>query len=70
MLTELRLQFDKPDIIVRPAVEKVGMLDKVDVHRIVVLGEEAMIARINDLRKLTTWPNRMKRRYFTHRQGS
>jgi NTE family protein len=64
MLTELRLKLDAPEVIVRPEVEGIGMLDKVDVHKIIQIGEEAMRAALPELRRATTWPNRMKRKYF------
>jgi NTE family protein len=38
-LAEMRLKEDDPDVIIRPDVSGIGLLDKVDVHRIVRLGE-------------------------------
>jgi len=64
MLTELRLKLDDPDVIVRPDVEGIGLLDKVDVHKIIRLGEEAMDAALPDLKRATGWKNRMRRKYF------
>ncbi len=67
MLTELRLKLDDPDVIVRPDVEGIGLLDQVDVHKIVRLGEEAMDAVLPDLKRATAWPNRLRRKYFSPR---
>ncbi len=67
MLTELRLKLDAPDLIVRPDVKGIGLLDNVDVHRIVRLGEEAMDAVLPDLKRATAWPNRLRRKYFSSR---
>lgn len=64
MLAELRLKIDDPDVIVRPAVENIGMLEKVDVRDVSHLGELAMGAKIQELKRTSTWSNRMKR-YFT-----
>ena len=69
MLTELRLKLDNPDVIVRPDVEVVGLLDTVDVHKIIQLGEEAMDAALPDLKRATAWSNRLRIRYFPNRQG-
>jgi NTE family protein len=41
MLSELRLQVDKPEVIIRPDVGQVALLDEVDVHEIARLGEDA-----------------------------
>jgi NTE family protein len=63
-LTELRLKLDAPDVIVRPGVAGIGMLDTVDVHQVVMLGAEAMTAALPDLKRASEWPNRLRRRYF------
>jgi NTE family protein len=68
MLTELRLKLDAPDVIVRPDVEGIGLLDKVDVHKVVQKGEEAMEAVLPELKRATAWPNRLRRRYFPIQQ--
>jgi NTE family protein len=65
MLTELRLKLDAPDVIVRPDVEGVGLLERVDVHKIIRLGEQAMDAALPDLKHATAWPNRLRRKYFS-----
>jgi NTE family protein len=64
MLTELRLKLDNPDVIVRPEVEGIGLLDIVDVHKVVHLGEIALDAALSELKRATAWPNRLRRRYF------
>jgi len=48
-------------------VEGIGLLDQVDVHKIVRLGEEAMDAVLPDLKRATAWPNRLRRKYFSPR---
>ncbi len=67
MLTELRLKVDAPDVIVRPDVEGIGLLDKVDVHNIVMKGEEAMEAALPDLKRATGWQIRLRKKYFPAR---
>jgi NTE family protein len=67
MLTELRLKLDAPDVIVRPNVEGIGLLDTVDVHKVVQLGEEALDAVLPNLKRAANWPNRLRRRYLPHR---
>ena len=68
MLTELRLKLDDPDVIVRPAVGEIGLLDTVDVHKVIQLGEEAVDAILPELKHATAWPNRIRRKYFPSRQ--
>lgn len=40
-LVEIRLKIDQPDVIIRPAVNHIGLLDKVDIADLARLGEEA-----------------------------
>jgi NTE family protein len=67
ILTELRLKLDNPEVIVRPEVEGIGLLDTVDVHKVVKLGEEAMDAMLPELKRATAWTNRIRRKYFQPR---
>lgn len=67
-LAEMRLREDNPDVIIRPDVGGIGLLDKVDVHKVVHLGEKAVDAILPDLKRATAWPNRMFRKYFSSRQ--
>ena len=41
-LGELRLEMEKPDLIIRPRVENIGQLDRVDPREVSRLGEEAV----------------------------
>lgn len=40
-VSELRLQLDQPDIIIRPAIEEIGILDVVDVDAVMKKGLDA-----------------------------
>jgi hypothetical protein len=61
MMTELRLEKDDPEIIIRPAVSHIQLLDKVDVAEVALLGEQAVEAILPDLRRVTAWPARWAR---------
>jgi NTE family protein len=58
-LAEMRLQLDDPDVIIRPDVSGIGLLDNVDVHMIVRLGERAADAALPELKRVVAWPNRL-----------
>ncbi len=55
LLTEYRLQIEKPDLIIRPPVDHIGLLDRVDVHEIVELGEQAARDALPDLYRALGW---------------
>ncbi len=63
-LAELRLLADRPEVVIRPNVGGVGLLDKVEVSKIVHMGELAAEAALPELRRAVTWPNRFRRRVF------
>jgi NTE family protein len=62
MITELRLKADAPEVIVRPDVGGIGLLDRVDIHKVVRLGEKAADAALPELRRAVSWTARLKRR--------
>ncbi len=64
-LAELRLMIDNPEVVVRPDVGEIGLLDKVDVHKIIGKGEEAVDAVLPELLRAVAWPNRIRRRLFS-----
>lgn len=68
LMTELRLKVDAPDVIIRPAVEGIGLLDKVDVPRVARLGERAVDAAMSNLQRATAWPNRLRLRLLRNRR--
>jgi len=63
-LAELRLQADHPDVVIRPDVNGIGLLDKVDIQAIVHKGEEAAGLALPELQRVVAWPNRIRRRLF------
>lgn len=52
-ITELRLEKEPPDLLIRPAVEKIAFLDQVIVADVARLGEEATEALLPELKKVT-----------------
>ncbi len=66
-LAEMRLKIDAPEVIIRPNVNGIGLLDKVDVHHIASLGEKAAEAALPELRRVAAWPNRLRRSLFPYK---
>ena len=50
-VAELRLEIDRPDIIIRPKVEKFGILDTVDIDEMVRLGQESAAENIGQVKR-------------------
>lgn len=64
MMSELRLQVDKPEIIIRPNVIKFGTLDEVNPLELVALGEASAIQMLSQIEELFSLRNRLTRRIF------
>jgi NTE family protein len=60
-VTAYRLEADKPDIILRPEVTDIDILQRVDVHEIVRLGEKVVEDNLPELKRLFAWHNRLRR---------
>jgi NTE family protein len=61
MLGEIRLQVEKPEIIIRPDVSHIGSLDRVDVSEVAELGDQAVRNILPELKKA------LKRRWWFKR---
>jgi len=59
-----RLEADAPDVIIRPNVQSIDLLDKVVVKDVALLGELAVEQALPQLKKATSWTNRMGKIMF------
>jgi hypothetical protein len=59
-----RLEADAPDVIVRPNVHHLDLLDKVVVKDVAMLGEIAVEAVLPQLKKATSWTSRVNKILF------
>jgi NTE family protein len=60
-MSELRLTLDAPEVIVRPRVAEINLLDKVEIAEVALLGERAMQAVLPNLRRTVSLPARTVR---------
>jgi NTE family protein len=65
LLTELHLQVDQPDVIIRPAVSQVGLFDQKPVSEVAAIGAAAAEEALPELRALFTPSRRLSRRLKT-----
>lgn len=63
-VAHLRLLVDKPEVLVRPAVHHISLLDQVKVEEVAKLGEDALENVLPDLKRETSWFANMNRRIF------
>jgi len=63
-VSHLRLQVDKPEVLVRPDVHHISLLDQVSIEDVAQLGEQALEKVLPDLKRETAWAARLSRRMF------
>ena len=63
-VAEYRLEVDKPEVIIRPAVSDIELLDQVDVREVARRGDDAVEAALPELRRMASWTNRLRRSLF------
>jgi NTE family protein len=68
LLTEMRLEVDQPEVLIRPEVAHIGLLDQVDVGDTAMLGEKAAEAALDELKRFDTWTSRLGRRWTALRE--
>lgn len=55
MLTDLRLQVDQPEVIIRPIVEQIGFMDNIDVNEVIGMGAAAAENALPRLKTAAGW---------------
>ncbi len=60
-LTEFRLQLDPPDVLLRPEVSDIGVLDYVNVAEMARRGEAVARRHLPEIRRAAGWQGRLRR---------
>ncbi|MDH3944120.1 MAG: patatin-like phospholipase family protein [Anaerolineae bacterium] len=68
LLTELRLEVDKPDVLIRPEVAHIGLLDQVDVGVLAELGGQAAEGAMDEILRKGPWTGRLQRLWKSMRE--
>jgi len=63
-VAEYRLAVDKPDVVIRPRVSDIELLEQVDVREVARRGDAAVEAVLPELRQMLSWTNRLRRSLF------
>jgi NTE family protein len=61
LLTELLLEVEKPDVLIRPAVQQIGLMDQVNLADVALLGERATEHVLHQLNQAVGWQARLRR---------
>ena len=63
-VAEYRLAVDRPDVVIRPAVSDIGLLEQVDVREVARRGDDAVEVALPELRQMVSWTSRLRRSLF------
>ena len=63
-VAHFRVELDKPDVLIRPAVHHINLLDKVVVADVAMLGEQATEEMLPQIKRAVSWPVRISKRIF------
>lgn len=63
-VANFRLELDAPDIVVRPKVHDIDLLDQVSVAEVAQLGEDALAEVLPQIQRAVSWQYRMKKKFF------
>jgi len=63
MVAEARMQLEKPEVIIRPNVHHIGILDNVEPQKMIELGRLAAEESIADIREALGWHKQIVRRF-------
>ncbi|MFZ2097563.1 MAG: patatin-like phospholipase family protein [Anaerolineales bacterium] len=71
-LVDKQLRLEKPEVVIRPTLGEVGIVDQVDIPKLIKEGELATTRALPDIRKLGSWHRRLTRRLseYLAAQGS
>jgi NTE family protein len=61
MVSELRLQIEKPDVIIRPKVGQYKLLDRIETQTLVIEGERAVKDSLADIERSCDWFHQIQR---------
>ena len=61
-LMDKQLKLEKPEVIIRPEVYHIGLVDRVDIPETIKLGELAARKALPDIRRALSWQYRIKKK--------
>lgn len=61
LLSEIKLEKDRPDLIVRPKLGGIGLLDRVNVDQVIKLGEEIAEENLDEIKRISSFGYRIQK---------
>jgi NTE family protein len=65
MLLDKQLKLEKPEVIIRPELGSIGIIDRVDIQEVIKSGEQATLNVLPDIRWVVSWQYRFRRKLLS-----
>jgi NTE family protein len=62
MLMDKQLKLEKPEVIIRPKLGSIGIIDRVDIPEVIKSGERATQDALAEIRKAVSWQYQLRQR--------
>lgn len=62
MLIDKQLKLEKPEVVIRPELGPIGIIDRVDIPEVIKSGELATLDALPDIRREVSWQYRLRRK--------
>lgn len=62
MLLDRQLKLERPDLVIRPDLGPIGLIDRVDIPKLVEAGDQAVMAALPELYRVLNWRSRLRRK--------
>lgn len=62
MLMDKQLKLEQPEVIIRPELGQIGIVDRVDIPGVIKAGELAARKALPEIRRVTSWQYRFRRK--------
>lgn len=62
ILLDKQLKLEKPDVVIRPELGLIGIVDRVDIPEVIKSGELATLKALPDIRRKASWQYRLRRK--------
>jgi NTE family protein len=62
MLMDKQLKLEKPEVIIRPKLGPIGIIDHVDIPEVIKSGELATREALDEIRKVVSWQYKLRQR--------
>ncbi len=62
MLIDHQLKLEKPDVIIRPKLGLMGIIDRVDIPEVIKSGEKATSEALDEIRRVVSWQYRLQQK--------